>query len=125
MQIAAQAEYQEAIGSTALEQAVPRLTSALQEPVAYPEDVFQARICLASVHWTLSNPALTLQNIPEDVYEAYRNVTKGNREGIGWSSICAIKGAYIRGQRTSPASQVLLEMLSTHRRLTGESQQDR
>ncbi|KAL8926723.1 MAG: hypothetical protein Q9208_002797, partial [Pyrenodesmia sp. 3 TL-2023] len=96
LQIAAQAEYQEAIGSTALKQTVPRLTSALQETIAYPEDVFQARICLASVHWTLNDPARALQNIPDDVHESYKNMTQGDREGIGWSSICAIKGAYIK-----------------------------
>lgn len=108
-----------------MEQTVPRLTSVLQETVACPEDVFQARICLASVHWTLNDPARALQIIPDNIYEAYKNLTQGDREGIGWSSICAIKGAYIKGERTILVSEVLLEMLSTHRRLTGESQQDR
>ncbi|KAL8897125.1 MAG: hypothetical protein Q9207_007366 [Kuettlingeria erythrocarpa] len=106
LQIAAQAEYQEAVGSTVSRQTLPRLTSALQESAAYPEDIFQARICLASVYWTLDDPALALQTIPENIREAYNKVTPGDPQEVGWTSICAIKGAYIRGDSQVKANKI-------------------
>ncbi|KAI4120678.1 MAG: hypothetical protein LQ338_006842 [Usnochroma carphineum] len=86
LQITAQAEYQEATGSTALSQPVERLTSVLREAVHHPEDAFQARICLGSLHWALNEPALALQTIPEDVREAYQELNRGEGIEFGWSS---------------------------------------
>ncbi|KAL9028806.1 MAG: hypothetical protein Q9196_002877 [Gyalolechia fulgens] len=97
LQLTAQAEYHLATASTGLSQIVPPLQSAFQEATSYPEDVFQARICLAWLHWTLNEPELALQTLPKDVFTAYSDLGRGEGSISGWSSICAIKGAFIRG----------------------------
>ncbi|KAL8718439.1 MAG: hypothetical protein Q9225_004423 [Loekoesia sp. 1 TL-2023] len=97
LQLTAQAEYQLAITSTGLSQIVAGLKSASQEATADPEDIFQARICLGWLHWTLNEPELALQNIPKDICKVYKDLGQGEGRQSGWSSVCAIKGAYIRG----------------------------
>ncbi|KAI4281061.1 MAG: hypothetical protein L6R35_005757, partial [Caloplaca aegaea] len=81
LQLTAQAEHQEATASTALSQTVPRLASALQEPNTDPEDIFQARICLASLYRTLNDPVVALQTLPEDVLASYRDLNPGGDQG--------------------------------------------
>lgn len=97
LQLTAQAEYQLATTSTGLSQIVAGLRSASQEATADPEDIFQARICLGWLHWTLNEPELALQIIPNDVSKVYKDLGQGEGRQSGWSSVCAIKGAYIRG----------------------------
>ncbi|KAL9002112.1 MAG: hypothetical protein Q9188_004941 [Gyalolechia gomerana] len=86
LQLTAQAEYQVATASTGLSQIAPRLQSASQEATSYPEDVFQARICLAWLHWTLNEPELALQTIPKDISKAYNELDRGEGSISGWSS---------------------------------------
>ncbi|KAL8933357.1 MAG: hypothetical protein Q9216_006403, partial [Gyalolechia sp. 2 TL-2023] len=97
LQLTAQAEYQLATASTGLSQIVPRLQSAYQEATSYPEDAFQARICLAWLHWTLNEPELALQTLPNDISSVCYELDRGEGDVSGWSSICAIRGAYIQG----------------------------
>ncbi|KAL8958972.1 MAG: hypothetical protein Q9193_004076 [Seirophora villosa] len=106
LQLTAQAEHQEATASTGLSQIVLPLTTAIQEPNASPKDVFQARICLGSVHWTLKDPVLALQMLPEDMNAAYKDSNSEADQGRGWSSVCAVKGAYIRGDLQEKANNI-------------------
>ncbi|KAI4113077.1 MAG: hypothetical protein LQ345_005871, partial [Seirophora villosa] len=106
LQLTAQAEHQEATASTGLSQIVLPLTTAIQEPNASPQDVFQARICLGSVHWTLKDPVLALQMLPEDMHAAYKDSNSEADQGRGWSSVCAVKGAYIRGDLQEKANNI-------------------
>ncbi|KAL9008557.1 MAG: hypothetical protein Q9173_006330, partial [Seirophora scorigena] len=106
LQLTAQAEHQEATASTGLSQIVLPLTTAIQEPNASPKDVFQARICLGSLYWTLKDPVLALQTLPEDIHAAYIDSNPEADQGRGWSSVCAVKGAYIRGDLQEKVNNV-------------------
>ena len=98
LQLTAQVEYQMVTSSTELSQTALRLQSASQEATAAPEDVFQARVCLGWLHWTLNRPELALRTIPQDVFRAYKELDHEDRRSSAWSNICAIKGVYLRGE---------------------------
>lgn len=98
LQLTTQAEHQLATASTGLSHLIPRLQSAFQEATSHPEDAFQARICLAWLHWTLNEPEHALKILPNDTSKAYNELSRGEGGISGWSSICAIKGAYILGE---------------------------
>ncbi|KAL8825584.1 MAG: hypothetical protein Q9170_007740 [Blastenia crenularia] len=97
LHLTAQAEYQLATASTGLSQIIPRLRSLSQEATADPEDVFQARVCLGWLHWTLNEAELALEAIPKNPSQAYNELDQGGARTSGWSSVCAVKGACLRG----------------------------
>ncbi|KAL8691113.1 MAG: hypothetical protein Q9218_003587 [Villophora microphyllina] len=109
LQLTAQAEYQVAsyvsakgssasTTSTKLSQLVPGLLSAARESTTFPQDAFQARICLGWLHWTLDEPELALQRLPANAMDAYKSLGESGTTKASWTSICAIKGACISGE---------------------------
>ncbi|KAL8785832.1 MAG: hypothetical protein Q9213_003139 [Squamulea squamosa] len=73
------------------------LLSASQEATDYPEDAFQARVCLGWLHWTLNEPVLALQRTPVNIAEAYDDLGRAGRTLSDWTRVCAIKGALLQG----------------------------
>ncbi|KAL8639399.1 MAG: hypothetical protein Q9228_003566 [Teloschistes exilis] len=109
LQLTAQAECQIAnhasargssvsVASSKLSQLVPDLLSVAQESTTHPPDAFQARICLGWLHWTLEEPERALQRLPTDLMEAYKSLGEVETMKPSWTSICAVKGACIRGE---------------------------
>ncbi|KAL8737605.1 MAG: hypothetical protein Q9181_001506 [Wetmoreana brouardii] len=96
LHLTAQAEYQVAnhasarpsttsTTTTRLSQLVPGLLSASQEGITYPEDAFQARICLGWLQSTINEPALALQTLPLNIHDAYKNLGGGGVTVSGWT----------------------------------------
>ncbi|KAL8713755.1 MAG: hypothetical protein Q9220_002281 [cf. Caloplaca sp. 1 TL-2023] len=84
--------------SPALSRLVPGLLSASQAATAPREDVFQAQVCLGWIHSILNEPLVAIQRIPENVPEVYKDLSQAGSTVTGWTSVCAVRGAYIRGE---------------------------
>ncbi|CAO1603885.1 hypothetical protein XANCAGTX0491_007461 [Xanthoria calcicola] len=103
--------------SSSLSKLAPGLLSASQAATDYPEDAFQARVCLGWLHWTLNEPVLALQRLPADIAEAYHDLGRAGKTTSGWTTICAMKGALIQGElqdnagRTQEALRIYASML--------------
>ncbi|KAL8656473.1 MAG: hypothetical protein Q9226_002662 [Calogaya cf. arnoldii] len=103
--------------SSRLAQLAPGLLSASQAATEYPEDAFQARISLSWLHWTLNEPVLALQGLPVKIAEAYHDLGQQGKPTSGWTTICAIKGAFIQGElqdnagKTQDALRIYASML--------------
>ncbi|KAL8796217.1 MAG: hypothetical protein Q9182_007405 [Xanthomendoza sp. 2 TL-2023] len=80
-----------------MSQLATRLVSASQAATDYPEDAFQARVCLAWLHWTLNEPILALKSMPVNLIDAYNDLVRAVTTS-GWTRVCAIKGAYLQGE---------------------------
>ncbi|KAL8819055.1 MAG: hypothetical protein Q9223_002433 [Gallowayella weberi] len=107
LQLTAQAEYQIASNArtrpppassapTNLSQLATGLVSAPQAATEYPEDAFQARVCLGWLHWTLNEPILALKSMPVNLADAYNDLVRAETTSFGWTRVCAIKGAYLQ-----------------------------
>ncbi|KAL8671340.1 MAG: hypothetical protein Q9168_004150 [Polycauliona sp. 1 TL-2023] len=106
-----------ASSSSTLTQLAPSLLSASQATTDYPEDAFQAAVCLASLHWTLNEPVLALQSLPGRLAQTYHELARAGKTISGWTTVCAIKGAFIQGElqdnagRTQEALRTCASML--------------
>ncbi|KAL8906967.1 MAG: hypothetical protein Q9171_006059 [Xanthocarpia ochracea] len=81
-----------------LSQLASGLLSASLEATEYPEDAFEARICLGWLHWTLNEPVLALQRLPVSIADSYAELSRDGKITSGWTTICAIKGAFVQGE---------------------------
>ena len=84
--------------STGLPQLIPPLLNAIETEKDFPEDVFQAQICLGWIHWTIKEPSLALSRLPANVAESFEKLRHSIGTLAGWTYICLVKGAYIRGE---------------------------
>ncbi|KAI9677416.1 MAG: hypothetical protein M1817_006370 [Caeruleum heppii] len=110
-----------------------RLQAPLQEPdfteAKLPlEDVFQAKVCLAWVHWLLGDYHLTVARLPGNIVQDWQNIAAtlgpyGNASG--WTKVCAVKVIYLKGisiERTAGPNEAL-EILATGLDLTEDAHQ--
>lgn len=68
----------------------------MEEPGSSVQDIFQARVCLGWLHWSLSEPALAVSRLPRDFEETIQALSEG--EGLApWTEVCVIKAGYIKG----------------------------
>ncbi|KAL8947584.1 MAG: hypothetical protein Q9222_006152 [Ikaeria aurantiellina] len=84
--------------STELSRLVPGLLFASQATTAHREDVFQAQVCLGWIHSILNEPVVALQRVPINISEVYKSLSQTGSTVTGWTSVCAVKGACIRGE---------------------------
>ena len=84
--------------STDLPQLIPPLLTAVDNEEIFPEDAFQASVCLGWVHWTIGEPGLAISRLPTDFGQASNRLTKDGTSLADWTHVCIIKGAYLRGQ---------------------------
>ncbi|KAK4456301.1 putative cargo-transport protein ypp1 [Podospora aff. communis PSN243] len=74
---------------------LPKLHAAIQSEQAFPEDKFQAKVCVGWVHWALKEYDLALAGLPRNFHEEYTQLE--NFEGLSeWTKVCALKAAYLR-----------------------------
>ncbi|RFU33913.1 hypothetical protein B7463_g2397, partial [Scytalidium lignicola] len=76
---------------------IPLLIEAIESEQTYPEDAFQAKICLSWAHWYLGEPGLAAQRVPRSVEEEYQKIVGSNKGYSEWTKAAALKGAYIKG----------------------------
>ena len=86
-------------GPTDLSRIATSLGAAAADEKSYPEDAFQARICLAWLYWTLNEPTTALQQLPVSLPQDYKNLSPSGANVMSWTYVCLVKGAYLKGQK--------------------------
>jgi hypothetical protein len=80
---------------------IPALLAAVEEEVNFPQDVFQAQVCLGWLHWTLSEPNLAASRLPRD-FDATLHTLSGDGQLLSaWTEVCIVKGGYMKGMASS------------------------
>ena len=85
------------LSTTGLPQLIPSLLTAAENEKAFHEDAFQARVCLGWLHWTINEPSLAVSRLPAAFAQVFDQLTRSGPVLAGWTHVCIIKGAYIRG----------------------------
>jgi hypothetical protein len=83
---------------------IPALLSAVEEEVNFPQDVFQAQVCLGWLHWTLSEPNLAMSRLPRDFNATLHTLSGDGQLLSAWTEVCIVKGGYMKGMASSTYS---------------------
>lgn len=76
---------------------IPALLTAIEDEKIFLEDALEAQVCLGWIHWNIGEPGLALSRIPSDISQKSERLAEEGRPLSGWTHVCIIKGAYIRG----------------------------
>ena len=85
------------INSTSLSGQIPALLTAIDNERTFLEDALEAQVCLGWIHSSIGEPGLALSRIPSDISQKSERLAEDGRPLSGWTHVCIIKGAYIRG----------------------------
>ena len=85
-----------AAASASLSHLIPALLSAIKHEKS-SEDAFQAKVCLAWLHWAIGEPGLALSRIPTGLASINERLAEDGTVLSGWTHVCIVKGAYIQG----------------------------
>ena len=83
--------------STSLSKIIPSLLTAVEEETDHVQDAFQANICLGWLHFVLDEPGLAVARLPKNIAAAISSLSSGENKLSGWTQVCFIKGAYLKG----------------------------
>lgn len=83
--------------SSPLRKLIPPLLQAIDEGGEYPEDTFQANVCLGWLHWVLREPNLAAARLPKDIGAALLDFNATGTHSPLWIQVCGVKAAYIKG----------------------------
>ncbi|KAK3375274.1 hypothetical protein B0H63DRAFT_563206 [Podospora didyma] len=74
---------------------LPDLLGQIEHEDAFPEDGFQAKVCVGWAHWVLGEYSLALSRLPKNfdkeypLYEAIESLSE-------WTKVCALKASYLK-----------------------------
>lgn len=74
---------------------LPQLLSVIDGENHFPEDRFQAQVCVGWLHWVVAEYSLAVVRLPKslDEQEPQLDATETTSE---WTNVCALKSAYLR-----------------------------
>ncbi|KAI9712886.1 MAG: hypothetical protein M1812_006755 [Candelaria pacifica] len=96
-QLAQHASKPSSTSSASLPQLIPSLLTAVEDEYEFPQDAFQARVCLGEIHLLLEEPGLAVSRLPNDFGTTLSGLRKAESGLAAWTHVCAFKGAFIRG----------------------------
>ncbi|KAL4870519.1 hypothetical protein BDV12DRAFT_165757 [Aspergillus spectabilis] len=101
--------------SSGLPELIPSLLSTIDTADGSKEEIFQARVCLGWVHYTLNEPGLAAARLPKDFAEELDDLTAAGQELSPWTRVCLVKGCYIKGaaQHTVSGPQDALQTFNS------------
>lgn len=73
------------------------LAQARDQEATHKQDAFAAQTCLAWIHWELAEPQEVLSTVPSSIAEAEENLRHGDESFTGWTQVCIVKTAYLKG----------------------------
>lgn len=97
-----------------LSELIPTLLSTIEEAAGEPQDIFQAQVCLAWVHYILSETGLAATRLPKTIDETVQSLTGDGQPLSPWTEVCLIKGCYIKGMMI-PGKLNMVSYLICHR----------
>ena len=77
---------------------VPLLLSWVEKADGSPQEVFQAQVCIAWIHWVLNEHELAASRLPQDFGETFDSITSDGQGLSPWTQICLVKGCYIKSE---------------------------
>ncbi|OCK78023.1 filamentation protein-like protein [Lepidopterella palustris CBS 459.81] len=83
--------------SSTLSKIIPALLTAIDDNAEYPQDAFEATVCLGWLHFVLDEPGLAVARLPKDFGVATSKLASGDKALSKWTQACIIKGAYLKG----------------------------
>lgn len=90
----------------ALSRYIQLLIEAIDQEQKYPEDAFQAKICLSWIHWQLGEAALGAQRVPRNIEEEYQRISASNKGCQDYTKADVLKAAYIKGSYLAKADAI-------------------
>lgn len=97
----------QSLGSSSISPSLPRIDyservreilTQLRYGNPTQEDRFHAEVCLSWLHWTINQPDVALSRLPHDLTAIPDRLAPKGEALAGWTHVCIVKGAYIRGQ---------------------------
>ncbi|RYC58369.1 hypothetical protein CHU98_g7840 [Xylaria longipes] len=74
---------------------LPKLLEVVDTERTYPQDRFQAQVCLGWVHWTVGEYDQVSAHLPTDQEQGVLPLNQ--LDGVSeWTRVCALKAAYLR-----------------------------
>lgn len=83
--------------SSSLAPLIAPLRQAIDAERIYVEDEFQARVCLGWIHWVLDEPDTAIESLPKNIDHDFSELDGTGKQSAGWTRVCAVKGAYLKG----------------------------
>ncbi|KAK0621174.1 hypothetical protein B0T17DRAFT_608449 [Bombardia bombarda] len=74
---------------------LPNLLSAIKNENQFPEDRFQAKVCIGWVHWVGREYSLAAAQLPRNFDEEYP-LFEGHNSLSEWTKVCALKSTYLK-----------------------------
>ncbi|OTB08582.1 hypothetical protein M426DRAFT_316595 [Hypoxylon sp. CI-4A] len=76
-------------------QLIPRLVGAIDTETSYPEDKYQAQVCVGWLHWTVGQYSEASSLLPQSLETELPQADQPN--GISeWTRVCSLKAAYLK-----------------------------
>ncbi|KAJ5495400.1 hypothetical protein N7539_000516 [Penicillium diatomitis] len=80
-----------------LTELIPGLLTVIDTNDGTPEEILQAQVCLGWIHWILSEPALAVERLPQDLVKSLAEFSAAGQNPSSWTEICLVRGCYIKG----------------------------
>lgn len=75
----------------------PNLEQYVGQAQSFPEDAFQASICLMQIHYVQGDWAAVLGAVRQDLWRQTEELTRRKAETSGCTRLCIVKGRYMLG----------------------------
>ena len=80
-----------------LSQLVSPLSVAIENEKTFPEDAFQARVCLCWIYWTIRKPDLVVLELAVILGTAICQFGQEGKDTAGATHVALLRGIYLRG----------------------------
>ncbi|KAK8199641.1 uncharacterized protein BKA78DRAFT_10732 [Phyllosticta capitalensis] len=97
------------------------LAAALGADTTHKQDAFAAAVCLGWIHSVLDEPDLTISRLPASFEDKIAELNAGDETLSGWTQVCIIKGAYLKGsalKKSGSATEAMQTFQSVFRFLS-------
>lgn len=74
---------------------IPSLLEAIEKEDKYPQDRFQAQVCLGWLHWVVAEYGLALTRLPKSL-EQQETGLDPSLDVSEWTTVCALRAFYLR-----------------------------
>ncbi|KAI0127820.1 filamentation protein [Xylariales sp. AK1849] len=83
---------------------LPKLLAAIENENSYPEDKYQAQVCVGWLHWAVGEYSLAAVRLPANLDQEHARYeqSKGVSE---WTRVCTLKAAYLKANCLSRNNQ--------------------
>lgn len=104
-----------------LSELIPPLLSIVEEKSEPPQAIFEVQVCLGWIHFALSEPGLAASRLPGDFDAVLRDFTRQGKATNGWTEVCIVKGACLKGRSAEVPTEVALTVKKVPRKPSAEA----